>query len=820
MRQIKNTLMIFIAAIFVMAGVLGNVAAKAEVVNPVTPIINYVGVDHSPLVVGDTETFTVTSSKFVGKVQYRAFLFDGKTWNELTSGYSVAVDAKTPYVLPETPAFKSGKYKLSIWVKREGTTGSNKKSYDTYYAEELNCVTKDNAIRVYANGAPKVETNGLAFKFNGIENIGGIKGPYLYKLHIYNPRTGVWTSASSKYTETPSYIFKEAGTYMVIVHANTVNSPTWKNYIAGKTTGAYEAFKTITVTVNDSSVEIIKSTIKPTDTGVGAIGSVTLTADGVKNYPTAKKYQIFEGATPISDIVDLGTATTVFPAKVAGNMVNVKLLDASATAVKEISVALGKTGTISAISDGTDITSKFTDKYFKSYVYSLIGKTSPSPILYSDVKNIKVLDVNSGQPRIELSGPYSYNISSLDGIQYFTALTGLSCSSNKLTMLDLSKNTALTELSCYNNKLTTLDLSNNTKLTLLDCANPLKTLDVSKNTALIELTCFNSQLTTLDLSKNTALTKLNCVNNELTTLDLSKNIALTLVECGANKLRTLNVNNNIALTELNCGSNQLTTLDVSKDTALTLLNCNDNKLTTIDTNTALTELRCENNQLATLDVSKDTALTELYCVSNKLTSLDVSKNIALTLLDCRHNELTTLDISKNSALTKYLECSYNKLTTLVINPGLGILHCNNNQLETLDVSKYTGLFWLDCSNNKLTTLNTNTALTELRCKNNSLSTIDLSKNTAIGFLECPNNKLTTLDVSKNTAITLLYCDNNSLKTLDISKNTALINLNCNYNQLTSLLSIKDTWYTQWYRPQYTDSSHIATTESLGITIKN
>ncbi|MCB2300566.1 leucine-rich repeat domain-containing protein [Clostridium tagluense] len=736
MRQIKNTLMIFIAAIFVMAGVLGNVAAKAEVVNPVTPIINYVGVDHSPLVVGDTETFTVTSSKFVGKVQYRAFLFDGKTWNELTSGYSVAVDAKTPYVLPETPAFKSGKYKLSVWVKREGTTGSNKKSYDTYYAEELNCVTKDNAIRVYANGAPKVETNGLAFKFNGIENIGGIKGPYLYKLHIYNPRTGVWTSASSEYTETPSYIFKEAGTYMVIVHANTVNSPTWKNYIAGKTTGAYEAFKTIMVTVNDSSV------------------------------------------------------------------------------------VLGKPGTINAISDGTDITSKFTDKYFKSYVYSLIGKTSPSPILYSDVKNIKVLDVNSGQPRIELSGPYSYNISSLDGIQYFTALTGLSCSSNKLTMLDLSKNTALTELSCYNNKLTTLDLSNNTKLTLLDCANPLKTLDVSKNTALIELTCSNSQLTSLDLSKNTALTKLNCDNNELTTLDLSKNIALTLVECGANKLTTLNVNNNIALTELNCASNQLTTLDVSKDTALTLLNCNDNKLTTIDTNTALTELRCENNQLATLDVSKDTALTGLYCVSNKLTALDVSKNIALTLLDCRHNELTTLDISKNSALTKYLECSYNKLTTLVINPGLGILHCNNNQLETLDVSKYTGLFWLDCSNNKLTTLNTNTALTELRCKNNSLSTIDLSKNTALGFLECPNNKLTTLDVSKNTAITLLYCDNNSLKTLDISKNTALINLNCNYNQLTSLLSIKDTWYTQWYRPQYTDSSHIATTESLGITIKN
>ena len=75
MKQIKKTLSIFMAAVFVMAGILGNVTAKAAVV--AIPIINYVGVDHSPLVVGDTEKFTVTS-KYEGQVQYRAFLFDGK----------------------------------------------------------------------------------------------------------------------------------------------------------------------------------------------------------------------------------------------------------------------------------------------------------------------------------------------------------------------------------------------------------------------------------------------------------------------------------------------------------------------------------------------------------------------------------------------------------------------------------------------------------------------------------------------------------------------------------------------------------------------
>ncbi|MGH4121523.1 MAG: leucine-rich repeat domain-containing protein [Clostridium sp.] len=391
----------------------------------------------------------------------------------------------------------------------------------------------------------------MKLTFNSIKDIGGIKGPYLYRLHILNTKTGVWTTRVSQYATAPSYTFAKAGTYMVVVHASTVKSTTWKNYLKEDKTvanqkstyGTYEAWKTIMVTINDSTV-------------------------------------------------------------------------------------------VSTISDGTDITSKFTDKYFKSYVYSLIGKTSPSPILYSDVKNIKYLNVNTGKDT-HIVQDFTFEIFSLSGIQYFTALT-----------------------------------------------------------------------------------------------------------------------------ELYCGGNKLTTLDVSK-------------------NTALTVLECMNNQLRTLNVSENTALTKLYCGGNKLTSLDVSKNTALAELYCDNNSLTTLEVSKNTALT--------------------LLYCDNNSLTTLDISKNTALNYLQCTNNKLTTLDTNIALIELNCK---------------------DNQLTNLDVSKSTALTKLVCVNNKLTTLDVSKNTVLTDLICNYNQLTSLLSIKDTWYTQWYRPQYTDSSHIAITESLGITIKN
>lgn len=69
-------------------------------------------------------------------------------------------------------------------------------------------------------------------------------------------------------------------------------------------------------------------------------------------------------------------------------------------------------------------------------------------------------------------------------------------------------------------------------------------------------------------------------------------------------------------------------------------------------------------------------------------------------------------------------------------------------------------------------------------------------------------------------LTELECAYNNLASLDVSKNAALQLLDCRNNQLTSLFSIKDTWATESYRPQYTDSSHIDTTNSLVITIKD
>ena len=124
----------------------------------------------------------------------------------------------------------------------------------------------------------------------------------------------------------------------------------------------------------------------------------------------------------------------------------------------------------------------------------------------------------AGVTSINVSGTYFSpgTISSLKGIEFFTALEDLRCNDNQLNSLDVSGCTALTTLFCFNNQLTSLDVSACTALTELWCySNQLTSLNISGCTALTELCCYDNQLTSLDVSKNTALTRLYCYQNRI-----------------------------------------------------------------------------------------------------------------------------------------------------------------------------------------------------------------------------------------------------------------------------------------------------------------
>ena len=157
-------------------------------------------------------------------------------------------------------------------------------------------------------------------------------------------------------------------------------------------------------------------------------------------------------------------------------------------------------------SDAIEINdTNFPDEAFRAYVaQESIDANQDGFLNPQEIADVTSIDV------------YNLGITSLKGIDFFTALTELNCSCNSLTSLDVSNNTALTKLSCESNSLTALDVSKSTALTELNCGwNSLTALDVSNNTLLTYLSCSSNSLTSLDVSSNTALTELQCYGNAI-----------------------------------------------------------------------------------------------------------------------------------------------------------------------------------------------------------------------------------------------------------------------------------------------------------------
>lgn len=131
-------------------------------------------------------------------------------------------------------------------------------------------------------------------------------------------------------------------------------------------------------------------------------------------------------------------------------------------------------------------------------------------VLTSNINTITTLNVSG------IALPNSQKITSLQGIEGFTALHSLNCDNNFLTTLNLSGNSNLQVLYCDNNNLAALIFTNNTQLISIHCHdNQLTALDVTMLPGLSELVCTGNNLPeTLDLSQNAALTTMNAQSNQ------------------------------------------------------------------------------------------------------------------------------------------------------------------------------------------------------------------------------------------------------------------------------------------------------------------
>jgi Leucine-rich repeat (LRR) protein len=94
------------------------------------------------------------------------------------------------------------------------------------------------------------------------------------------------------------------------------------------------------------------------------------------------------------------------------------------------------------------------------------------------------------------------NITSLEGIQYFTEMDWLDCSGNNISDLSvLNGFPYFFSLNCSNNNLTNLDLSNFYSITNLNCSyNQITSLDLSNTLyTVLELYVHNNNLITLNI---------------------------------------------------------------------------------------------------------------------------------------------------------------------------------------------------------------------------------------------------------------------------------------------------------------------------------
>ncbi len=344
----------------------------------------------------------------------------------------------------------------------------------------------------------------------------------------------------------------------------------------------------------------------------------------------------------------------------------------------------------------------------------------------------------------------SRGISSLKGVEYFSALQDLFCNSNRLTELDVSQNTALTFLWCHENQLTALDVSKNTALTDLNCSgNQLTALDVSRNTALKDLGCGSNRLTALDISRNTLLTGLGCSVNQLTELDVSKCTALIDLGCDYNQLISLNVSGNTELMGLHCSNNQLTALDVS--------NC------PVICRYMNTYERVSNNtcDMFGFDFTFDPIVTVIgNYVSYPTAAQDVAIDETHFPDDAFRAVVQEFDTDGNGSLSGAEISAVNQID------------CREKGVSNLKgVEYFVALKKLDCASNQLMELDVsrNIALTWLQCGHNQLTTLDVSSNTMLEVLDFNNNRLTALDVSSNTALRVLWCHNNRLTKLNVEK---------------------------------------------------
>ena len=214
------------------------------------PKILFAGLDHSPIVAGDRASFYITSD-YNKNVQYRVFLYseENQKWEELTKGYSEAIEGKKVFTINSGKEFITGKYKLVIHIKKT----ESKEKYDNYYVTNINCISKDVKDVISTNSNMNVSKSnyvlGEVINIAGIDDLKKLDTSYKYKLHVYDVLNNQWNKDITDWQDIIQWTPKNTGVYILDLWIKAESS-----------TSKYEAIKLKVVNVSeDKSVAKINN---------------------------------------------------------------------------------------------------------------------------------------------------------------------------------------------------------------------------------------------------------------------------------------------------------------------------------------------------------------------------------------------------------------------------------------------------------------------------------------------------------------------------------------------------------------------------------
>ena len=399
-----------------------------------------------------------------------------------------------------------------------------------------------------------------------------------------------------------------------------------------------------------------------------------------------------------------------------------------------------------------------------------------------DATNITAEEI-AGVTKIDVAGTSSDwgTLTSLKGIEFFKALTYLTCEYNNLANLDLKSNTRLEVLNCIGNNLTSLDLRSNIELANVACSkNNLKEIRVDGLTKLQAIGLSkNNALKKIDISSCTVLRTLYFASCDLESIDVSKNTALEAIDASFNVLESIDISQNPKLKVLDVEGNPgkgdsydgIFYVFVSKDFNVNALpqgfTKNGWKHQTRD---VVLRYRVNSENLASkFDVA----------FAKKLTAKGILMDPELITAE-EITGVTKIDVSG----TESAKGSLTSLRGIELFKDLTSLSCDYNNLTSLDLSSNTGLERLSCHHNNLTEIKLDglSKLKELYFGyNNALKKIDISSCTALRSTTFPYCDLERIDVSKNTALEMINAYSNDLASIDIRQNPKLKSLSVAHN---------------------------------------